>query len=693
MEKTKKENAKRLGKYKILAKLGEGGFGKVYKAFDTVLERVVAVKTLKLEDQNELKRFLREAKATAKLDHPNIVSLYTIEKIEKKYCLIMKLIEGQSLREILKKEKFSIPRCCQMMMKILQAMEYAHEQGFIHRDIKPANILVDKEGEPYLTDFGLVKFSQGEHTQLTEVGAIVGTPCYMAPEQGSGNVDSRSDIYSLGATLYEMLTQKAPFEGETILQVLYKTVNEVPRSPREIRKEIPQNLEDICLKAMKKEREERYQDIAEMKKAVEKILASYKNPRGKASRAKHKKQAKVNHQNIYVILALAFIVLVIVLVSIPNEQDSNSLEKKLASDSNSEKKLSIDEEESLPKPENSSLKTIAEKTLKDKKEEQEREKELKEKREREKELSEGREREKVLREELEREKELRGEREREKEKREKQEAEKELRQKEEKKETQELEKSELLVEETIDSEMEQVKEVAKELLKCMKNQDLAGVKNICDPGFSTEAFPPTNNPIWEGVLKTSFVVIHSYFMQREMVFTWEDDQKSLAKLSIGPKLSEQVYFKKVNGEWKCTGDKVSTIIHTTKKQVNISGYSKIHKALFEILEKAKRGNLLKHHTLFHSQVEEQDRQNIAKQAIDYFSLKNTLPRRQRFIQKSYFFNEEEQAFIIYYDFRKAKGLFIGKNSLAKELDKRKRVYLVLKKEDDEWRIYGIKRCF
>ena len=264
-------------RYKFLQVLGEGGMGKVYRALDTVLDRLVAVKALKPVGKDSVQRFIREAKATAKLEHPNIVSIYTVEMISNQHCLIMKYIDGKSLDYYLNAKKVGIKSSCRLMLKILDAMQYAHDLGFIHRDIKPANILLDKKGEPYITDFGLVKFLEGDGDNITRTNAIMGTPTYMSPEQAKGeakDIDTRSDIYSLGAMFYEMLTLRPPFSGTTAINIILKIVGEEAQNPCEINPKVSQKLAAICLKALAKPKEARYQTTKEMANDIRNYLAA-----------------------------------------------------------------------------------------------------------------------------------------------------------------------------------------------------------------------------------------------------------------------------------------------------------------------------------------------------------------------------------------------------------------------------------
>ncbi len=268
----------KIGRYKILSKLGQGGMGTVFKALDTSLDRVVALKVLASQstDEASILRFIREAKTTAQLSHPGIVTLYNFEELEGTFFLVMDCIEGCSFADFLKKhqEELSFAQINSLMIPILEAMEYAHSKGFVHRDLKPANILLNQSYLPFITDFGLVKAMSEDSVKLSHSGAILGTPAYMPPEQAEGNpdnpVDHRSDIYSLGAIFYEMLTGRPPFSG-TIFVLLQQLATSPVPPPQEINPNIPISLSNICLKALAKKKENRYQTVLEMRSEIEKF--------------------------------------------------------------------------------------------------------------------------------------------------------------------------------------------------------------------------------------------------------------------------------------------------------------------------------------------------------------------------------------------------------------------------------------
>ncbi|RMD66929.1 serine/threonine protein kinase, partial [Candidatus Parcubacteria bacterium] len=232
-----------IGRYHILEQVGQGGMATVYKAYDTRLERDVALKVIRRgafppDDLDRiLKRFEREAKSLARLSHPHIVKVLEYGEHEGSPYLVLEYLAGGTLKEQLTRQ---IPwdEAAALLLPIARALHYAHQQGFIHRDIKPANILLTAEGQPLLSDFGIAKLLTHEETQtLTGTGVSVGTPEYMSPEQGlGGEADARSDVYALGIVFYEMLTGRKPFQGETPMAVVVKHINEpLPKPSHHVR--------------------------------------------------------------------------------------------------------------------------------------------------------------------------------------------------------------------------------------------------------------------------------------------------------------------------------------------------------------------------------------------------------------------------------------------------------------------------
>ncbi|HYA19911.1 MAG TPA: serine/threonine-protein kinase [Burkholderiales bacterium] len=258
----------KLGRYEIQLKLGHGTTGTVYKAIDPVIERTVAIKAIDLDlPKDEFKDFEecfnREVKSAGQLNHPNIVTIYDAGETDTTAYIAMEYLEGQSLREIIKAESgLSFDRISEIGAQIADGLAYAQEHGIVHRDIKPANIMITKTGQVKITDFGIAYLPSGSKT---ETGTILGSPKYMSPEQVVGKtVDGRSDIFSLGVVLYEMVTGKAPFDGDSIGAIMYRILNETPVDIRQINKHIPAGFDFIISKALAKLPEQRYQKASEL---------------------------------------------------------------------------------------------------------------------------------------------------------------------------------------------------------------------------------------------------------------------------------------------------------------------------------------------------------------------------------------------------------------------------------------------
>ncbi|MGH8756812.1 MAG: protein kinase domain-containing protein [Burkholderiales bacterium] len=258
----------KLGRYEIVLKLGRGTMGTVYKAVDPAIDRTVAIKAINLdlpkdEFEDFEERFYREAKSAGRLNHPNIVTIYDVGETENIAYIAMEYLEGQSLREILKAgSSLSYDRISEIVAQIADGLAYAQQHGIVHRDIKPANIMITKTGQAKITDFGIAHLPSGSKT---ETGTILGSPKYMSPEQIVGkSVDGRSDIFSLGVVLYEMVTRKAPFDGESISNIMYRILNETPADIRKINKQIPIAFDYIISKALAKLPENRYQKASEL---------------------------------------------------------------------------------------------------------------------------------------------------------------------------------------------------------------------------------------------------------------------------------------------------------------------------------------------------------------------------------------------------------------------------------------------
>ena len=264
-------------RYAIEAKLGQGGMAAVYLAVDQSLGRKVALKVITSRDKESLERFQREAQAIAKLRHPHIVQVYDVGVFGSQHYFTMEYIEGVSLEQMIESSpKPGIQNIAHIMMQVAEALDYAHQQDIVHRDVKPSNILIDKKGTAYLTDFGIAKQLSGLDRKLTLTGNVIGTVEYMSPEQTTGkskDIDFRSDIFSLGTTLYHCITGRVPFEGGPVLDTISNIVNKDPKQPTTIIRWIPHDLETICLKCLEKDKTKRYQTASELVEDLRRYLA------------------------------------------------------------------------------------------------------------------------------------------------------------------------------------------------------------------------------------------------------------------------------------------------------------------------------------------------------------------------------------------------------------------------------------
>ncbi len=258
----------KLGRYQIVRELSEGAMGTVFEAVDPLIERTVAIKTIKLDfSKDELvtfeERFLREAKSAGRLNHPNIVTIYDIGESNNVAYLAMEYLEGQTLREMLDSGvTLSVGKAVWIAAQIAEALSYAEEHGVVHRDIKPANIILTRRGQVKLTDFGIAVLPLGSRTQS---GMVMGSPKYMSPEQAMGlQLDTRSDIFSLGAVLYEMLTGKPPFDGDNLNAILDRVMNEEPATPGSLNPRIPPGLNKIVVTMLEKKPERRHKSAKQL---------------------------------------------------------------------------------------------------------------------------------------------------------------------------------------------------------------------------------------------------------------------------------------------------------------------------------------------------------------------------------------------------------------------------------------------
>jgi serine/threonine-protein kinase len=271
-----------IGEYEVLEEIARGGMGVVYKARQKRVKRLVALKMIltgQMASDEERERFLREAEMAANLDHPNIVPIYEVSESQGCPYFSMKLVEGESLSHVIKQKKrnqsgYDPIAAAQLTATIARAVHFAHERGFLHCDLKPSNILLETDGRPYVTDFGLAKRAS-EDSSLSASGAILGTPSYMAPEQASGSrrgLSPATDVYGLGAILYELLTGSPPFRNGTVMETVVEVLERDPLAPRELRPGIPKELEAICLKCLEKNPRDRFPTAAALASELDKHL-------------------------------------------------------------------------------------------------------------------------------------------------------------------------------------------------------------------------------------------------------------------------------------------------------------------------------------------------------------------------------------------------------------------------------------
>jgi len=272
---------KKLGKYEILEEIGRGGFAVVYKARDTTLDRVVALKVLHPQltiDPKFVQRFHQEARTAASFQHSHIVTIYEVGEEAGQHYLAMAYLSGWTLDRLLTGRQMSVEGAVSILEQIAEALDAIHQKGFVHRDVKPSNIMVDKTGRATLLDFGIVRAAEG--TRLTTTMAVLGTPEYMSPELAEGEEpDARSDIYSLGVVAYQMFTGQAPFSAPSPLAVLRFHADKEPPSPRELNPDLSTEIEQVLLKALAKRREDRFQSAGEMVRVLkEAVEAEKKTP-------------------------------------------------------------------------------------------------------------------------------------------------------------------------------------------------------------------------------------------------------------------------------------------------------------------------------------------------------------------------------------------------------------------------------
>src|ERR687892_93128 len=262
-------------RYKLISRLGSGGMADVWLADDQMLDRKVALKFLHerfAQDRQFVERFRREAQSAAGLQHPNVVGVYDRGEHEGRHWIAMEYVQGASLKDLITRG-LSVGEAIEIVRQILAGARFAHERGIIHRDLKPHNVLVDGDGRARVTDFGIARAGASE---ITQTGSVLGTAQYLSPEQAQGlEVTASSDLYSVGVVLYEMLTGKVPFDGESAVAVALKQVSEVPRPPSELNPAVPRALDAVVLKALAKDPANRFASVDEFAAALD---AAEKNP-------------------------------------------------------------------------------------------------------------------------------------------------------------------------------------------------------------------------------------------------------------------------------------------------------------------------------------------------------------------------------------------------------------------------------
>ena len=319
-----KEPKNLLNQYILVAQIGKGGMGTVWKAFDRSLLRWVAIKFLTTSDGNEegVLRFKREAQLAGGLRHPNIAPIYEVGEARGQHFIAMEFIDGASMANA----QLPIKDMVDIFIKVALGIEAAHKKGVIHRDLKPQNIMLTSDNWPYVMDFGLAKALRGD-SSLSVTGAVMGTPAYMPPEPAQGKlelIDHQSDVYSLGATMYAILSRKAPFQAETAMDILMKVCNEEPIPPRKHNPEIPADVETIILKAMAKKKEDRYPSAGALAEDLKRFLSNEEIEATRPGFMTHIMRKAKRHKSAFIAGGIA-VVAILVLAAVvlrPRERES-----------------------------------------------------------------------------------------------------------------------------------------------------------------------------------------------------------------------------------------------------------------------------------------------------------------------------------------------------------------------------------
>src|SRR5580692_1325457 len=272
------ETIEALGKYEIKRPLGRGAMGTVYEGWDPIIARRVAIKTVRLPDASDpeteegLARFRREAQAAGRLSHPNIVGVFDYGETSELAYIVMEFVDGPPLKDVLDKhERFVLADIVRIMEDLLSGLQFSHERGVVHRDIKPANVMLTASGQAKIADFGIARI---ESSLMTQAGTVLGTPAYMSPEQFMGQVvDARSDIYSSGVLLYQLLTGERPFEG-SMSAIMHKALHTEAPLPSQISVTSPRSFDAVVNRAMAKRPDDRYASAAEFLAAIKAALTA-----------------------------------------------------------------------------------------------------------------------------------------------------------------------------------------------------------------------------------------------------------------------------------------------------------------------------------------------------------------------------------------------------------------------------------
>src|SRR5207249_832901 len=324
-----------LGAYELLEEVGRGGQGVVFRARQKSLNRIVALKIIGLGQwatEAHLKRFRLEAEAAARLEHPGIVPIHEVGERDGSCYFSMKFIEGGQLDDVPRRQPMPIRRAVELIVKVARTVHYAHEHRILHRDIKPGNILLDQKGEPHLTDFGLARLVESKST-VTRTLEVLGTPSYMAPEQAVGNnaaIGSVTDVYGLGAVLYQLLTGQPPFAGGTTYETIKLLLETEPRPPRQLNPKVDRDLSAICLKCLEKDPQRRYSSALALAEDLEHWLKHEPIQAKRSGVFTHSRKWVRRNPSTTLVATLLIAVVVAITVTIWNRQPAAAIPKSIA---------------------------------------------------------------------------------------------------------------------------------------------------------------------------------------------------------------------------------------------------------------------------------------------------------------------------------------------------------------------------